>query len=142
MSDTWILVADSSTAHIYSARHRRAALTLVHSLQHAESRLHPRERGSDVPGRVHDRFGPARHSMDTAQQVRAEERHRFARQICDYLADAQRQKKFGELVVMAGPAFLGTLRDAFGKTLQQAIVAQVPKDLVGQDAAAIQAHLP
>ncbi|MCC7258223.1 MAG: host attachment protein [Gammaproteobacteria bacterium] len=142
MSDIWILVADSSAAQVYATRHPRAAPTLVHSLDHMQSRLRPRERGTDQPGRVHDRFGPARHSLDTAQQAKSEERHRFAREISDYLAEAQRRKQFRQLVVMAGPAFLGVLREVFGKTLGQAIIAEVPKDLVGQDAAAIQAHMP
>lgn len=142
MGDIWILVADSSAAHIYAARHRRADLSLVQSLQHEESRLHARDRGTDVPGRVHDRFGPARHSLDSAQGVKAEERHRFAREIAAVLAEGHRQKKFEQLVVMAGPAFLGTLRDCFSKPLAKAVVAEVPKDLVAQDAAAIQAHIP
>ncbi len=142
MGDIWVLVADSGAARIYSARHKRAPLALVQSLEHAEARLHPRDRGSDAPGRVHDRFGPARHSLDTAQQVRAEERHRFAREIAGLLAEALRQKKFEQLVVMAGPAFLGTLRECFSKPLAQTILAEIAKDLVAQDAAAVQAHMP
>lgn len=142
MGDLWILVADSSAAHIYSARHKRAELSLVQSLQHEESRLHPRERGTDQPGRVHDRFGPARHSLDTAQQIRAEERHRFAREITDVLVEAHRTKQFRELVVMAGPAFLGSLRECFSKPLSQTVVGEVPKDLVAHDAQAIREHIP
>lgn len=142
MGDIWILVADSGAARIYSARHRKAEPVLVQSLEHDESRQRARDRGSDTPGRVHDRFGPARHSLDSAQQIKAEERHRFAREIADVLAEAQRQKKFQQLVVMAGPAFLGTLRDCFSKPVAQAILAEIPKDLVGQDAAAVQAHMP
>jgi len=104
--------------------------------------MHPRDRGSDVPGRVHDRFGPARHSVDNAQQVKAEERSRFAREIAGTLVAAHQQQKFDQLVVMAAPTFLGVLRGCIGKPLARAIVAEVPKDLVGQDVEAIKAHLP
>lgn len=142
MGDVWVLVADSSEAKIYSTRHMRTPLDLVDSLTHAESRTHPRDLVSDVPGRVHDRFGPGRHSLDYGQQIKAEERLRFAREISAHLAEAHRLKKFDRLVVMAGPVFLGILRDCFSKSLGEAVVAEVPKDLVSQDAAAIQTYLP
>ena len=142
MSDIWVLVADASEARIYSVRHARSPIELVESLEHAQSRLHPRDLGSDVPGRVHDRFGPGRHSLDDGPQIKAEERLRFAREIAARLAEALRLKKFDRLVVIAGPAFLGNLRECFGKTLSEAVVAEVPKDLVAQDAEAIRAHLP
>lgn len=142
MADIWVLVADGSEAKIYSARHMRSPLELVESLAHAESRMHPRDMLTDVPGRVHDRFGPGRHSLDHGQQIKTEERLRFAREISSHLAEAHRLKKFDKLVVMAGPAFLGVLRDCFGKPLAEAVVAEVPKDLVAQDAAAVKAHLP
>ncbi len=142
MADVWVLVADGSEAKIYAGRHRRASLELVETLSHEASRLHPREVLADAPGRVHDRFGPGRHSIDAGDQMRAEERQRFAREITARLAEAQRQKKFGELVVMAAPAFLGVLREAFTKPLSGAVIAEVPKDLVAHDPASIQEHVP
>lgn len=142
MGDIWVLVADSSEAKIYSTRHMRTRLDLVNSMSHVESRMHPRDLVSDVPGRVHDRFGPGRHSLDHGQQIKAEERLRFAREISAHLGEAHRLKKFDRLVVMAGPVFLGLLRDCFSKSLTEVVVAEVPKDLVAQDAAAVQAHLP
>ena len=142
MPDTWVVVADSSAAHIFTAAHRHAPLTLVESLTHAESRMHPRERLSDVAGRGHDPVGPGRHGLDQGQTLRDEDRQRFAREIAARLEAAHRLKRFNDLIVMAGPAFLGVLRDALSKTLQQATVAEVPKDLVAQDTAAIEAHIP
>lgn len=142
MRDIWILVAGSSEARVYAARHRRAPLELVHSFSHEVSRLHPREMGTDQPGRVHDRFGPGRHSIDDGPQLKEEERLRFAREITAWLADAQRQRRFGQLVVMAGPVFLGVLRDTFTKTLATAVLGEVAKDLVAQDPTVIQQHMP
>ena len=142
MTAIWILVTDSSEARIYSARNRRSSLDLVDTLTHAASRLHARDLGPDVPGRVHDRFGPGRHSLDQGERLKASEKQRFAREIEAHLAEAHRQKKFDRLIVMAGPAFLGMLRDSFSKPLAESVLAEVPKDLVAQDVAAIQAHLP
>lgn len=142
MSDIWVLVADSSEARIYTARHVGSPLTLVDTLTHAIGRAHPRDLGSDAPGRVHDRMGAARHSIDAGQQIKVEERSRFAREIAARLATAHQQKKFDRLVIMAGPAFLGVLRESMGKALTGAVVAEIAKDLVSHDVAAIEAHLP
>lgn len=142
MADLWVLVADGSRARVFAAPHARSALSLVTTFEHEASRKHPRELGSDVPGRVHDRFGPARHSLDQGQKIRSEERHRFAREIVARLEEARQRGEFGRLVVMAGPAFLGVLRECFGKPLAESIAGEVAKDLVDQDAAAVKAHLP
>jgi protein required for attachment to host cells len=142
MADIWVLVADSSAARIYSARHISSPLALVETLEHAIGRAHPRDLTSDAPGRVHDRMGAARHSIDAGQQIKVGERNRFGREIAERLDLAHRQKKFDRLVVMAGPAFLGVLRESFGKALAEAVIAEIPKDLVGHDVAAIQSHLP
>lgn len=142
MADIWVLVADSSEARIYSARHLRSSLTLVDTLSHEIGRAHPRDVLAGPPGRVHDRFGAGRHSIDAGEQLKTEERGRFAREIAGRLADAHRQKKFERLVIMAAPTFLGSLRDSLSKSLSAAVVAEVPKDLVTHDVAAIEAHLP
>jgi protein required for attachment to host cells len=142
MADVWILVADSSEARIYSARNLRSELELVDRLTHEASRLHARELGSDVPGRVHDRFGPGRHSLDQGQQLKHTEKQRFAREIAARLAEAQQQGKFDRLVVMAGPEFLGILRACLDKSVAETVIAEVSKDLVAHDVAAIRTHLP
>lgn len=142
MPDLWVVVAGSSEAHVYAGSSVSAPLTLVESLSHAEARVHPRDRLADVPGRVHDRFGPGRHALDRNQQLRDEDRQQFAREIVALLTEAHRRKRFDRLIVMAGPGFLGVLREALGKDLMQVTIAEVPKDLVAQDVAAIQAHIP
>ncbi len=142
MADVWIVVADSSEARIYAARNPRSELELLDTLTHAASRMHPRDLVSDAPGRVHDRFGPGRHSLDQGQQLKHTEKERFAREIAARLTEAHRQKKFDRLVIMAGPAFLGILRACFDKSVAQTVIAEISKDLIAQDVAAIRAHLP
>jgi protein required for attachment to host cells len=142
MADIWVLVADSSAAHIYSGRHLRAPLKLVTSLEHGASRQRGSELMSDAPGRVHDRFGPGRHSLDPREQIRSEEAHRFARELAARLAAAHNERQFSRLIIMAAPAFLGVLRNALGKPLADSVVAEVPKNLVAHDVADVEAHIP
>jgi protein required for attachment to host cells len=141
MNDIWVLVADSGEARVFSAPSLRGPLELVETFSHAASRAHPRDLGSDVPGRVHDRFGAARHSLDPAQQIKSEERHRFARELAASLSEAQRTRRFAELVVVAPPTFLGVLRECLPKSVAAAVVKEVPKDLVAHVADDILKHL-
>jgi protein required for attachment to host cells len=142
MADIWVLVADSSAAHIYAGRHLRAPLGLVASLTHEASRQRGTELMSDAPGRVHDRFGPGRHSLDPKEQIRNEEAQRFARELARQLATGLQNRQYDRLVVMAAPAFLGILRGLLSKPVVDAVVAEVPKNLVSHDVADVEAHIP
>ncbi len=142
MTRVWVLVADSSAAEIYSAPHLHGQLTLVEKLSHDESRLRSGQLYADAPGRVHDRFGPGRHSMDVRDHLRDEEHHRFARQLNSRLSTAQRQGRYERLVVMASPAFLGVLRETMDKGVSGALELEVPKNLVGHDPQAVADHIP
>jgi len=142
MATVWVLVADSSAAEIYSAPHLHGRLKLVEKLSHDESRLRSGQLYADAPGRVHDRFGPGRHSMDLRDHLRDEEQHRFARQLNWHLSTAQRQGRYERLVVMASPAFLGVLRETMDKVVGATLALEVPKNLVGHDPQAVAEHIP
>lgn len=142
MSNTWVLVADSSAAHIYSTRSVSGPLRLVQSFSHPESRAKPADVYADAPGRSHDRFGPGRHAMDGQADLHAEEAQRFARELAGRLTEGQHGQTFDRLIIMAPPAFLGALRGALPKPVAELVTAEVPKNLVAQDVSAIEQHLP
>jgi len=142
MADLWVLVADSSMAHFYTGRHLRAPLSLIKSISHEASRQRGAELMSDAPGRVHDRFGPGRHSLDPKAQIRSEEAQRFARELAGELGTAHQNRQYDRLIIMAAPAFLGVLRGALGKGVADAVVAEVPKNLVTHAIADVEAHIP
>jgi protein required for attachment to host cells len=142
MANTWVLVADSSAAHIYSTRTVRGPLKLVESHAHPESRAKATEVYADGPGRVHDRFGPGRHAVEGRVDLHAEEAQRFARELAERLAAGHHEQSFQRLIIMAPPAFLGALRNALPKPVAATVTAEVAKNLVGQDAAAIEGYLP
>lgn len=139
MSDMWVVVADSSAARLFQSRSFRGPLTLLDTLSHPESRVHANEVYTDSP---HERRGATRQAVEVRTDLHSEEAQRFARQIADRLGQEHRLKKFRRLIVMAPPAFLGALRGAFDKAVSRTIVAEVPKNLVAQDSAHIEAHMP
>jgi protein required for attachment to host cells len=141
MSTIWILVANQAEAQVYSADRIHGDLQLVRTLAHPAGSAHVRDLISDAPGRGYDRTGPARHSMEPDTGVKEEERRRFVKELVEWLKNAHLQGKFDQLVILAAPAVLGVLRKTLSGGLQQAVVKEIPKDVIGQAEDKIRAQL-
>jgi protein required for attachment to host cells len=143
MKLVWVLVANAAEAEIYSTMKLRGPLTLLKTMTHDESKLHARELAADGPGRVHDRIGENRHAMEPDTDAKDKEADRFAAEITAILKSAHHRGEFGRLAIIAAPQFLGKLRKAIGNSIAaDQIIAQIAKDVVGQDVEHIRAQLP
>lgn len=142
MDTIWVLVADSGRARLFRAGGARAPLEEQTDLVMPAARLREQELLSDRPGRAFDSAGRGRHAMEPATPAKEVESRRFAARIAALL-DAERQAgAFARLVLVAPPAFLGQLRAALGDPVRALVGAEVHKDLVRLDAAALREHLP
>lgn len=141
MKMIWILVANQAEAQIYSTDRIPGGLELVDTLTHEQGAAHERDLVTDAPGRVHDRMGPARHSMEPGTGIKEEERRRFVKQIVDRLQAAHLKGEFDQLAILAAPAFLGVIRKTLGGELAKTVIKEIPKGLVGQSVDKIQAQL-
>ena len=141
MKMIWILVANQAEAKIYSTERIPGALVLVATLTHEEGSAHKRDLTSDAPGRVHDRTGSARHSMEPDTGIREEERRRFAKEIVGRLQAAHLRGDFAQLVILAAPAVMGVIRRTLNGELGKTVIKEIPKGVVGQSADKIQAQL-
>lgn len=141
MNTIWILVANQAEAQIYSTSQIHGELVLVGTFTHAEGAAHVRDLISDAPGRVHDRTGPARHSMEPDTGVKEEERRRFVKELVERLRTAHFQGKFDQLILLVAPAVLGIFRKTLSGGLAKAVVKEIPKDVIGQGVDKIQAQL-
>jgi len=145
-----VVVADQSEAKFYDLRHRPDALQLVARILDPLARLHDRDFKSDRPGRVfdhapvtgHRRGATAHHATDGERRPRRHEAEAFARQIAGELQRGQRDCEFDAIIVIAGPLFLGLLRDALSDAVRSIVVAEVKKDLVHQSPHVVVKHLP
>ncbi len=88
------------------------------------------EQGTDRPGRMHD-AGPGHKSGVGDTDWHQLEEDRFAGEIADALYKAAHKGQYKNLVVVAPPKTLGTLRKAYHKEVSQRIVEEVDKDLTG-----------
>ena len=141
MNKTWVLVANQAEARIYSADRVPGNLTLVETLIHEEGAAHARDLTSDAPGRVHDRLGSARHSMEPNTGVKEKGRRRFVKEMVERLESAHSHGNFDRLVLLTAPAVLGVIRKTLSSRLTQAVIKEIPKDVIGQDLHKIQAQL-
>jgi len=141
MNTIWILVANQAEAQIYSANRLPGGLTLVRTLSHAEGAAHARDLTSDGPGRVHDRMGSARHSMEPDTGVKEEERRRFVKEMVDWLKAAHLKGEFDQLVLLAAPAVLGVIRKTLAGDLANTVIKEIPKDVVAQNLEKIEEQL-
>jgi len=138
---TWILVADTSRARIFTADKTAGPLSEVRTLASPEARLHEgdlvseragQDRNPSVGGHGSSNEHPRKHDLAD----------RFAAQVCETLESARTQGQFSKLYVVAAPAFLGMLRHHQSAALRQLIVAEIDKSLATQDPAAIRKALP
>jgi protein required for attachment to host cells len=114
---------------------------LTDTLTNEEGAAHSRDLVSDAPGRVHDRMGSARHSMEPDTGVKEESRRRFVKQMVERLESAHLRGEFDRLVLLAAPAVLGVIRKTLTSKLIKAVIKEIPKDVIGQDLDKIQSQL-
>jgi len=143
MPKTWVLVADTTRARVFSVEKATPGLQEVETLVHTESRLHEQELTSDQrPGRRQGSDGTGGHSMGHEVDPKRQEHQRFAKEISAYLEGAHTAKRFERLYVVAAPAFLGDLRNHLSKVVAQAVSAEIPKNITRLTATEIRDHLP
>jgi len=136
---TWVLVADSSQADIYSRQKRLSQLESVQHLTEPEARSREQEFASDSPGRSFDSRGDGRHAMEPDHTGKDHLRETFVRRIASVLESARNANSFQNLVIVAAPALLGELRSQLSSTTQKLVVAEIDKHMTGQEPAAIAA---
>jgi protein required for attachment to host cells len=137
MATTWIVAADSSRARVLQVADRER-LVEIDGFNNPGGRMDEREMITDA----HPRFsghggvgkpgarptsGPGSDRQETSAQEHATEL--FAKRVGDYLDKARTEHRYDELVIVAPPKFLGTLRKELGKEVQKLVKDELPKDL-------------
>lgn len=142
MKKTWIVVADSAHARLFSAETPTGGLIEQEDLLHIQSRMHDKDLITDGPGRHSNDTGTGAHGYEPKITPTEEEAIRFAKELAQELYKAFHEYKFEQLIIVAPPKFLGHLRNALDKNVKKVISLEVAKDLVAEKPAEIRKHLP
>jgi protein required for attachment to host cells len=122
----WVIAADASRARILQVA-SPGKLAEVARLDNPEGRMQDRELTSDAHPRFRGSPGPGSDRQETSAVEHATEL--FAKRIGDYLEKARVDRRYDELVVIAPPQVLGSLRNEYGKQVGKLVAREVPKDL-------------
>lgn len=138
---TWVLIADGARAAIYENRGRGTGLHALDGLSfdHASDPAH--ELGRDRPTRSYDSVGHGRHANEPKTDPHDEQKHDFARILVAALERAHADKSFDQLVLVAPPAFLGTLRKDLPKAVAARVTSEIAKDLTKTPSIELPSHL-
>ena len=141
MSTTWVLVADSSRARIFTAKTSTSALQEIETLAHPEGRLHEQAISSDLPGKDNAN-GTGGHAYQDETTPKEQELVDFAKRVARHIDDAHKANKFHRLAIVAAPAFLGELRRQLSSQLNKLICFELNKNITLQSVDEIRSHLP
>ena len=127
---TWILVADAARARILWVEPEGHALTLLDEREHPASRSKGSELLGDDRGRTRPRNRDAVRgsALSYTTPPKTVEAEAFARELADHLRLAHAHNEFNELVLIAPPQFLGTLRKVLDHGVAASVTASIDKD--------------
>ena len=128
---SWIVVADSGQAHLFSTDRDETHLVpfQLQGLAAAEPAHHAHDAGSDRPGRkFSSAAGGEHHAVEPRHDAHKLEKHKFTAVLAEALNRACEAKSFDRLVLVVPPRTLGELRHLLSHHVQ-ATMDVVPKDL-------------
>jgi protein required for attachment to host cells len=127
-SGTLVLTADGNRARLLRNKGTALHVELVPELEMEQENPPTREQGTDRPGRLGGGDGNSRSAIEqTDWHNLAEER--FAGKVADKLYRLAHARAFDDLIVVAPPKMLGSLRAAFHAEVTTRVQAEVAKDL-------------
>ena len=141
MSNTWIVVADSYRARIFTADKPSGPLTETETLTNPAARQHEGDIDSDRAGHVMS-SNTGGHDLSQKTEAKQEEAIRFAAEVSKHLETGRNGKAFDKLYIIAAPAFLGLLRKQISNPLKTLVSDEIAKDLTTQTPDRIRAQLP
>lgn len=141
MAVTWVLVADSSRARIFS-KNGKGGYREVAGFIHPGSRMHDQQLTSDVSGSAHAGVGAERHGVGEKIPPKKHEAVTFSKQVAGHLEQGRTSHAFDKLAVIAPPSFMGMLREQYSQPLAGMVKQEVRKNLVQLAPHDLLPHLP
>lgn len=138
---SWIAIADSAKARIYVTTGTGLKLTLVDELDSEAARCLTQDLVSDKPGRGFSSAGPRRAGMEPPSDPQNLEKHKFVKDLVDYLDAAALSGTFDDLFLVAAPRTLGEIRKLSNGHIATRLRAELGKDLTNIPEPELPKHL-
>ena len=142
MNKTWVIVAESSRARLFSIIAKNEPLVELEDMLNPSSKIHESELTSDLPGRAYGSTGSGiKHSMEPKITPKDQATLDFAKSIAERVEKARTSGELKSLILACSPKFLGILRQNLSNETQKLVSRSIDKDLVEMPEAEIRAHL-
>jgi protein required for attachment to host cells len=157
---TWILVADSRQAQVYTRNRVEKLIPLagnsrrnqfeeiisheplpVPGMKWQAESADGYEIGRNKTGMVFESASNARSMSAPHMDVRDEIRNHFARMVADHISQAKAAKSFDRLVLVAAPKMLGEIKKHLDAKTLKSVAAEMPKDLTHYEGEELLQHL-
>jgi len=125
MSTTWILIANASSARIYSNQGPKKGLQLVKQFAHPESRDKASELVSDRPGQTR---GNGHGAFVAATDPKQHEADRFALELSKELDQGRGANSYERLILVASSPFIGMLNSRLSSHVRALVSESIEKD--------------
>lgn len=130
MTTQWVVIADKSRARIFQTKGQMDELIEIDDLLNPEGRQDEADLRQDAKGRFYGKG--EREQAHTAEPNVTQEEHRadrFSREVMAYLDHANHEQRFGSLIMIAPPEFLGLLRRQLSKNIESKLRQQMSTDI-------------
>jgi protein required for attachment to host cells len=132
----WIVVADRVKAHIYRKSADKIELIADAEKSHKKAKADgPLKNVSHIPA-THGHY-----LSDPRDRENHHDDREFVLELITWLAQAEQDKAFDRLVLVAAPRTLGEMRSCLNKPLSARIIAEINKELTKVPPAKIRAYL-
>lgn len=127
MSTTWILVANASTARLYSNDGPNKGLRLLKEMEHPESREKALDLVSDRSGH-NQSHGGGHGSFIQQTDPKQREADRFALELAKELEQGRAGNNFDRLILVVSSPFSGLLNSRLGNHVREQVTDTIEKD--------------
>lgn len=141
MYNILILVADQSRARLYGTETVHAIPVEIEGFFNTAGKRQEHEPVTDAPGRASGPVGLYPHPMGKEQEARHHSLEVFAKNIVAELETLLQSSPRTSLYLMAGPRFLGILRDKMTPAVEKHIAGELHKDLTQASAAELPTYI-
>jgi protein required for attachment to host cells len=121
---TYIVVADSHFARIFSKVNKQSPLELVH---HLAADLDLKEHKK--PSKTYSDGGSLRHAIEPHTDPKEVEQQHFVHEVVSFIDHAFKQNEFEDLILIAPPKMLGVLNNDLDDQLLKRVVKKIDKNI-------------
>ncbi len=138
---TWIVLADGNNARFFLNEGPGKGLKPLPELDRSTDTLKAGDIMADRPGRSFSPSGQGRSAMepptDPVEKIEAD----FARDLADLLSEKIYAKAYQRLIIVAAPNSLGNIRKHLSAQVGEAVIAELPKNLINTPVNDLSGHL-